>query len=300
MTSADAPRIVAVVNPISGGGAAKQQWPAVAAELDRLGVSDVEVIESESSEHATRVATEAARSGALTVAVGGDGHVRDVAEGVLAVDGARMGVAAAGRGNDLVRHLGLSLEPTAIAAVLAGGRVRRMDVFDVERPDGSTAVAVGNVYVGLDSVATELINRLRWMGRVSYRVAPVLTALRWKPFRVSLTVDGVRHESSAHIVVVANSGDYGHGLRMVPTASVDSGEIQVMLIRGDHSKYRLASLMKQAKTGAHVGREEIEFLSGTTITLDADRQLPVHADGDLLSAFPVTVTIRPGALPILV
>ncbi len=300
MTSADTPRIIAVVNPISGGGASKQQWPAVAAALARLGVTDVEVIESESSEHATRVAAAAARTGALTVAVGGDGHVRDVAEGVLTVDGARMGIAAAGRGNDLVRHLGLPLEPEAIAGVLAGGRVRRMDVLSITERDGSTSTAVGNVYAGLDSVATELINRLRWMGRVSYRVAPVITALRWKPFRATLTIDGERYESSAHMVVIANSGDYGHGLRMVPTASVDSGEIQVMLIRGDRSKYRLASLMKQAKTGSHVDRAEIEFRSGTTVTFDADRGLPVHADGDLVAEFPVTVTVRPGALPVVV
>lgn len=301
MNSGPRTPITAVVNPVSGGGAAKRQWPAVMEELARLGSAAVQVVESESSEHATRAGADAARSGAVTVAVGGDGHVRDVAEGVLSVPGAPLGIAPAGRGNDLTRHLGIPHDPAGIAAVIAGGTTRHIDVLDVARPDGGTSIAVGNVYAGLDSVATELINRLRWMGPIAYRVAPVLAALRWKPVDVTLTIDGERRDVQAHMVVIANSGDYGHGLRVVPSASVDSGDLQIMLLHGHRSKYRLASLMKQAKTGAHVNRSEVEILTATSSVEAAfGRVVPVHADGDYLCEPPVTVTIRPGALPILV
>lgn len=289
------------MNPVSGGGAAVRQWTAVAEELARLDVADVTVVESQSSEHATQLGAQSARSGALTVAVGGDGHVRDVAEGVLAVAGAPLGIAAAGRGNDLVRHLGLPLDPVGIAAVLAGGATRSIDVFEVGRPDGGVSIAVGNVYAGLDSVATELINRLRWMGPIAYRIAPVLAAIGWKPVDVTLTVDGERREARAHLLVIANSGDYGHGLRMVPSASVDSGEIAIMLLHGERSKYRLASLMKQAKTGAHVDRQEVEILRASSrVDVAFGRGVPVHADGDYLCEPPVSVRIRPAALPVVV
>ncbi|MGB3707006.1 diacylglycerol/lipid kinase family protein [Gordonia sp. (in: high G+C Gram-positive bacteria)] len=296
----DAPSFVAVVNPISGGGASHQQWPAVAAELDRLGVHNVTVIESQSSEHATQVAAESAASGAITVAVGGDGHVRDVAKGVLTVDGARLGIAAAGRGNDLVRHLGLPSDPVDIARMLVGGQERRIDILNVKRADGSIALAVGNVYVGLDSVATELINKLRWMGPLAYRVAPVLTAIRWKPMRLTLSVDGQSRDLSAHFVVIANSGDYGHGLRMVPTAAVDSGHLDVFIVDGKTSKLRLAQLMAEAKSGAHGDRDDVEILTGQRVELTIDRPLPVHSDGDFLGTSPVTVEVRQQALPILV
>ena len=302
MTSTpDLPPIAAVVNPISGGGASHQQWPAVAAELERLGVADISVIESRSSEHATEVAAASAARGALTVAVGGDGHVRDVAHGVLTVADARMGIAAAGRGNDLVRHLGLPSDPAAIAAALAGGTVRRIDVLDVSRSDGTTALAVGNVYAGLDSEATELINELRWMGPLAYRVAPVLTAARWRPMQIELSVDGVSRIMSAHFVVIANSGDYGHGLRMVPTASVDSGHLDVFIVDGRSSRLSLANLMSQAKAGgAHRYRDDVEIITGRRVEFSIDRPVPVHSDGDYLGEGPVTVSVRPKALPILV
>lgn len=292
--------IVAVVNPISGGGAAERLWSQVAATLAQRGAREVSMVQSRSADHATEAAAQAAASGAITVAVGGDGQGRAVAEGVLTVDDAELAIAPAGRGNDLARHLGLPAEPAAIAEVILGGAVRTIDVLDVELPDGSTQIAVGNVYAGLDSVATELINKLRWMGPLAYRLAPVLTGLRWRPMTVRLTIDGVPREDRAHFVVVANSGDYGHGLRMVPTASVDSGRLEVMIVHGTVHAVRLAPVLSEAKTGTHIHRDQVEIVSATRVEMVIDRDVPVHSDGDFASLPPVSVSIRPRALPILV
>ena len=62
--------VIAVLNPISGGGVARTRWAAVAEELARRDVS-TEVVESTSGTDARGRAEEAAASGALTVAVGG-------------------------------------------------------------------------------------------------------------------------------------------------------------------------------------------------------------------------------------
>ncbi|GAB3126613.1 diacylglycerol kinase family protein [Tsukamurella serpentis] len=286
--------IVAVVNPISGGGAGRTRWAAVAAELDRRGVQ-WEVAESASGADARRLAAQAAASGALTVAVGGDGQIRDVASGVLREPGAPMGIVTAGRGNDLARHLGIGADVTAIADTLTDGMRRDLDVLTI-----GEEISVGNVYMGLDSVATELINRLRWMGPPAYRVAPVLAALRWKAAQFRIEVDDQVVETPAHLVVVANSGWYGSGLHMVPSASADNGRIDVLVVDGGGAKHRLIGAMTEAKTGAHVARPEVRTYTGTQVTITADRPLPVHADGDYLQEFPVTVGIRPAALPVLV
>lgn len=291
MTRSD---VVAVINPISGGGAAREQWRSVRTELARYDVA-VDAVESTSGEDAARLAAEIAETGAIAVAVGGDGQIRDVASGVLRIPGAPLGIAAAGRGNDFIRHLGIPIDPAGIAAVIADGRRRDLDVLTI-----GERIAVGNVYVGLDSVATEMINRLRWMGPLAYRVAPALAALRWKPANFTITVDGETHELLAHIVVVANSGRYGSGLNMVPSASADSGRIDVLSVRGEGSVVRLIGAMGEAKTGEHVHRPEVVTFSGQEITVAADRPIPVHSDGDYLQELPVTVGIRKAVLPVLV
>ncbi len=286
--------VVAVLNPVSGGGAARSRWAVVAAELARREVS-TEVVESTSGAHARRLAEEAAASGALTVAVGGDGQIREVAAGVLRVPGAPMGVVTAGRGNDMARHLRLPDDPAAIADILTDGRRADLDVLVI-----GDEIAVGNVYVGLDSVATELINRLRRLGPLAYRIAPAVAALRWRPARFRIEVDGAVHEGPVHMVVVANSGWYGNGLHMVPAAASDDGRIDVLAVDGGGNTLKLISAMGEAKTGAHVARPEVMTFSGTEVTLSADRPIPVHADGDYLQELPVTVRIRAAVLPVLV
>lgn len=294
MSGTSSPDVVAVLNPISGGGVARARWAAVAKELARREVT-ARVEESGSGAQARRLAEEAAASGALTVAVGGDGQIREVAAGVLRVPGAPMGIVTAGRGNDMARHLRLPDDPAAVAEVLCDGLRRDLDVLTI-----GDEIAVGNVYMGLDSVATELINRLRWMGPLAYRLAPAVAALRWKPADFRIEVDGAVFSGPVHMVVVANSGWYGSGLHMVPSAAADNGRIDVLAVDGARNKLRLISAMGEAKTGAHVARAEVLTFSGQEITVSADRPVPVHADGDYLQELPVSVGIRKAVLPVLV
>ncbi len=206
-----------------------------------------------------------------------------------------MGIVTAGRGNDLARHLRLPDEATAIADVLSDGRRHDIDVLTV-----GDEIAVGNVYVGLDSVATELINKLRRLGPLAYRIAPAIAALRWRPAGFRIEVDGAVHSGPVHMVVVANSGWYGSGLHMVPSAASDDGRIDVLAVDGDANLLRLLGAMGEAKSGAHVARPEVLTFRGEEVVISADRPIPVHADGDYLQELPVTVGIRRAVLPVLV
>ena len=87
---------------------------------------------------------------------------------------------------------------------------------------------------------------------------------------------------------------------MVPAARVDSGEIEVLVVRGERSTLRLIAAMKEAETGVHVRRPEVLTFRGDRVRVAADRAIPVHADGDYLGELPVEVGIRPGVLPVLV
>ena len=282
----------ALVNPIAGGGAAMRRWSEVA---DHLGPdADVEIVLTRDREHAVTSAHKAADAGRVVVAVGGDGLVRDVATGVVAGDGV-MAIVPSGRGNDFVQSLGLPGDPSGIASVLTRGVERRLDVLE------ANGVCVpGNVYAGLDSLSTVIINRNRWLpARVLYRLAPYLALARWRPAAFTLVTD--RNDPitlRAHIVVIGNSGRYGHGLQIVPSAVPDDGRIDVLVV-GALPKYRLGSFLRDAQAGTHANWSDVTVLTGSTITLSADAAVPVCADGDELGQLPVTVELRAGALRLL-
>lgn len=282
----------ALVNPISGGGVAPRRWQQLAELLAEAGAK-VSVERTRSRGHAVRAAADAAARGDVVVAVGGDGLVRDAAEGVAAAGGT-LAVVPAGRGNDLARKLALPSEPAELAALLLDGRAQQIDVLE-----SSGALVIGNIYAGIDSVSTAMINNSRWIpAPLLYRLAPVVTVLTWRPPTYTIVADGERITTKAHMVVVANSGAYGHGLRIVPDAVLDDGLLDILIV-GAGPKRRLGRFMRQAKIGAHVHRPEVRVIRAKEVSLSADRPLPVGADGDDLGRLPRTVRLRPAALKII-
>lgn len=282
----------ALVNPISGGGHGLRHWEPIADVL-RSADAGVRVVETSSAEHARAAAASAARDGDVVVAVGGDGLVRDVAGGVVDAGGV-LGIVPGGRGNDLARALALPSSAAELARLLLDGEPRTIDVLDV---DG--VVVPGNVYVGIDSLSTRIINDTRWLpALLAYRLAPVRAILRWRSPMFTVTVDGQARSVRAYSVVVANSGTYGHGLRIVPSAVLDDGALDVLTV-GDGPRRQIVKFIPEAKTGEHVRRDEVTLTTGTSVTIDADAPLPVCADGDEITTLPATVRIHPKALRVL-
>ena len=287
------PAYTALVNPISGGGRAPSVWTPIAAALAERGIH-VTVEATRSAAHATAVAAAAAARGDVVIAVGGDGLARDVATGV-SDRGATMAIVPAGRGNDFARKLALPTDTAGLVAMLAAGATRTIDVIEAA---GQTIL--GNVYVGLDSVANAAINSNRWLpGLLVYRLAPVGAMLRWRAPTFTLDIDGTTSSARLHGVVIANSGRYGHGLDIVPSAELHDGLLDVLTI-ADGPRRKIVKFMSQAKTGAHVHSEDVSVLRTTQITVDADRAVPVYADGDHLGELPMSVTIKPAALDVVV
>lgn len=282
----------ALVNPVAGGGHADDRWQPVADALTAAGAA-VRVQHTESREHAVRLAAEAALRGDVVVAVGGDGMARDAAEGVVTADGV-LGIVAAGRGNDFAHKVGLPSDPAEVADLLLNGEPRPIDVLET----GGTIV-LGNVYAGVDSLSNAMINRSRWIpAPLLYRLAPAMALLSWKAPEYTVVADGQTIVAKAHIVVVANSGAYGHGLRIVPGAEVDDGLLDVLIVDAG-PKRMIVSFMSQAKTGAHVNRPEVRVIRAREVTVSADKEIPVGVDGEDHGVLPFSARIRPSALRLI-
>jgi diacylglycerol kinase family enzyme len=91
-------------------------------------------------------------------------------------------------------------------------------------------------------------------------------------------------------------------MHIVPTAVVDDGELDVLLIR-DSSRWALVAALREVYAGTHLRRPDVEVRRARTVELAVDRPVPVHADGEPLpgtSGSPVTVRVRPSVLRVLV
>ncbi|MGI5479173.1 diacylglycerol/lipid kinase family protein [Streptomyces lavendofoliae] len=290
-------QFTAVVNPAAGSAAGTAALLPVARLLREAGAV-LETRYSRSLDHARELARQAAARGHTVLAVGGDGMAGAVG-GALSGTDAALGLVPSGRGNDFARALGLPTDPPALADVLLRGTPRAVDTLRVDSAVHAGVAVLGSVYAGVDAVANRYANRSRLLrGSASYYMGGARAVAGWRPATYRVTVDGTVHERRGYTVVAANSGFYGFGRRVAPDARVDDGLLDVVVIR--HAPKRLFfTMMNELRTGAHLRRPQVEVLRGEEIRIEADRDLPYGADGEVDATLPVTVRVCPGALRVL-
>lgn len=285
-------RFGAIINPVAGCGAGARIADELAGFLRGAG-AEVSIDFSRTLEHAHQLATQVCRGDRIVLAVGGDGLAGCVAHAVVA-NGGVLGLVPAGRGNDFARQLGVPDAPLEVARILLSGVVRVVDVLEA---GGRTVL--GSVYVGVDSAANAIVNtRPRVPRWAVYQYAAVRSLLTFRPVGYRIILDGQDQTEDGFTVVVANSGYYAAGVHIVPTAEVDDGLLDVLLIK-DVARWRLIAALREIYSGTHLRRPEMEIRRGREVVLTANRPIPVYADGEPLTDMPVRVRVLPGALRVL-
>ena len=282
-----------LVNPASGGGTALKRVQPVAAILRDAG-SVVNVVHSLGVEHCRKEIRAAEDAGETVVACGGDGMLASIGAELVA-SGQALGIIPSGRGNDFARMLRIAGQPEQIAHNLLEGEARSVDVIRV-----GDKVVLGSVYAGVDSLASELVNRAHWLpGSLQYPYAAVRALMTYQPTRYTLGVDDSSVSLEAYSVVIANSGYYGKGMHVAPSAVVDDGILDVVVIP-KASRLKLIRLMPKVYDGSHVEVPEVHTFRGKTVTLSAKDRVAAFGDGEPLMDLPVTAVVSPGALNVLI
>jgi diacylglycerol kinase family enzyme len=183
-------------------------------------------------------------------------------------------------------------------AVLASGIEKAVDLGVVSSASGDVAF-LGIASVGFDSDVQErvLTSRLP-LGQLVYLYGTVATVATWKHADFSCTVDAKPLRVHGWSVAVANSGIYGGGMRLAPEASLHDGELDVVTSAESGKLTFLRGLPKVFK-GTHVKEPTISLCRARVVELAADRPFRVFADGDPVGTLPCTVTVRPGAVRVL-
>lgn len=285
----------AVVKPASGGSGSQTLVP-LARRLREAG-ADLEVEYSRSLGHARDLALRAAERGRVVLGVGGDGLVGRVV-GALAGTDAVAGIVPAGRGNDFARALGLPGEVPALAELLLQAQPVKTDAIEIESAIHQRMAVLGSVYTGVDALANRHANTYRALGAVSYYAGGLRAVTTWRPAQYRITIDGTVHERTGFTVVAANSAYYGFGRQIAPNASVRDGVLDVIVIHHT-SRLLFFAVMNELKTGRHIRRPQVEILHGRQVRIEADRDLPYGADGEVEAELPVTARVLPQALNLL-
>jgi diacylglycerol kinase (ATP) len=298
---------VFLVNPASDNGVTGRRWPELAHRASRLGL-DGETLLSERPGHIAELAETAARGGAsLVVAVGGDGTLNEVANGIVR-SGADAEVATIplGTGMDFGRTYGIPSRFDDAVRVAVDGRPRAIDIGRVSyrRWDGSPAerhvVNVGSV--GMSAAVAQRANGMSkaFGGKATFFYALTRVFFEWQNTNVSVQLeDGTHREGAMHDVIVANGRFHGGAMMLAPDARPDDGLFDVVLI-GDVTKRDFVTTAPKIYKGTYLAHPKVELLRSPVVTVDAPEHLPIELDGEQVGTTPTRFEIVPSALRVRV
>ncbi len=294
------PHAHVILNPAAGRGAARRAKDPVARAFRVQGWT-VEVAETEHPGHGSDLAASAVQGGARhVIAVGGDGAVHEVANGLLrARSTAALGVVPIGSGNDFAKLVGVYGHdiPRAVARI-ATARERRFDAGYV-----LDEFFVNSLGFGFGPAVVRTRNAMPGLkGFLSYLVPVVRTFASFQPPLFEVEADGFSERGRMMMVEVCNGTTAGGSYRFAPDADPTDGRIDVCVIRRVGLLRFLLALPRVMK-GTHGRMREVAMIATTRLRIrSSEEPLLLHLDGELREpgVQECTVTVKRGCLNVLV
>jgi diacylglycerol kinase (ATP) len=286
-------RAHAIINPTAGGGRAGRHWRLAAPILREAGW-DVTESHSERRGHARDLA--AAAPADVVLAVGGDGTVHEVVNGLMeSRRPATLGVLPVGTGNDFARALGMPRDPLAAATALITAHPRRIDLGAVN--DRYFVTIAG---AGFDGEVARQVNAWPKVlgGTAMYALGILKMLVAYRPVEVEILVDGAIHRDRLFLIAVGNTSWNAGGMWLVPPARPDDGVLHAV-IAGPLSRLEALAVLPKVFSGRHLEHYKVRQAQGREIRVSSGKPLAVQADGESIGVLPAVFRVHPGVLSVL-
>lgn len=225
MTQQKNEKIFLIINRFAGNKEGEKAVDIVIPYLKKKDCS-VEYSFTNHPNHATELATKASTEGFdLIVAVGGDGTVNEVAQGLIGTS-LPMGIVPMGSGNGLARELGISMNMQKSAGTLIDGVNFQIDVCRLN--DQRFLCTCG---IGFDALIADKMSKAASRGFLKYVQLVIQESIYYKPLDVRMRIDGVLIEEPVFLITFANASQFGNNAYIAPGASMTDGLIDVVVVR---------------------------------------------------------------------
>lgn len=241
--------------------------------------------------HAIEIAKQAAEEGCdMVVAMGGDGTVHEVINGLMQVPAEKrpiMGVVPIGSGNDFAWSMGVTQKSAhALAHILKAENVQAIDIGLLTDEHGRKEYVDNTLGIGFDAVVTIRSHKLPIVkGFLMYLTAVIQTIiLNHNPAKMKIETDTEQLDVSALMVTLCNGPREGGGFMLSPESKNDDGKLEYVIVN-KVSRGMMFRLVPEFMKGTHTRFKQIRMGEFKKLTLASDLPLYIHADGEIFTSF---------------
>ncbi len=273
-----------ILNPTAGKKRALKNLSVVEKIFKERGV-DYEVHQTTAVHDATDVAHRLTLAGEEEIIVlGGDGTLHEVLSGLVDPTKCRLGLIPSGTGNDFAGRVGIPLQPEKAVGIILDGEAKATDYLEV---GGIRCMNVAGV--GMDVDVLERCKKGKLKGKIKYLLSLIKSLFAFKGIPITIESEGASEKHSALIGAACNGTQFGGGITICPTAEVDDGKIDVVVVDCIGGKIKIIKAFVQLMKGrileypltTHFRCERVRITPDTPVTAQLDGELYKGLDFDV-------------------
>lgn len=241
---------------------------------------------------AARLAAEAAQRGVdAVVAVGGDGTVNEVVNGLSGFD-VPLGIIPLGTANDFARQTGIPLDADHAMDIILRRNPVRIDTGEVNGRRYLNASVGG---VGAEATAETGADAKEALGLLAYAITGVRKLASLEPTATRFHGPGFELACECLVFAVGNSRATGGGTEITPRASLTDGMLDVCVVEA-MGRSEFIALALRLRRGEHVGDPGVHYVQLPSLTVESNEPLTVNVDGEPTEQRRLEYRVRPGDL----
>jgi len=280
-----------VINEKAGGGRTLKAKNKICKILDEKGV-EYRFHPTKGVKDATKITKDLCDNGAtLVVAVGGDGTVNEVLNG-LNVETTAFGIIPSGSGNDFVTSIGIPTKVEKALDIILSGEAKPTDFMVCDGIRGINIIGTG--------IDVEILQRCEkskiLKGKLKYVISFIISLFKFKFYDLKLPdKEGNLKDRSAMIICCGNGKRFGGGITMCPKAIVDDGKMDFIFI----NRMRKVGILKAF---IRLFQERIleekfcDFSLEEHVVAHFNHPISIQIDGEIYDNLKFDIHIEKGAL----
>jgi YegS/Rv2252/BmrU family lipid kinase len=282
------PKVKAIFNPFADKGRAAQQEESMRSLLSTWG--KISWSRTLHPKHATEIAKQAAQEGYQTIAaVGGDGTVHEVVNGLMQVPKERrpsLGTIPLGSGNDFCENIGAEKDPKAAAARVFKGHTKNIDIGVIADDQGKQVYWDNTLGIGFDAAVVLYALRItRLQGFSMYLSAVIQTILKNHDAPLmTIRTDKETIQDNILMITLCNGPREGGGFLVAPEAVNTDGIMDYALIE-NVSRAMMFRLIPEVMSGTHGRFKQVRIGRCKSVEIELEHPLPIHLDGEVYADF---------------
>jgi diacylglycerol kinase (ATP) len=277
-------RLFFIYNPVASDGRSAER---IARVRENLG-SSYSWFATDGPGDAAHLARQIAINGADTiVAVGGDGTVHEVVNGIMSVAAKHrpaLGILPVGTGNDFAFGTGVSSDLATATKQLLRGATTSVDVGTIEDDKARRIYWSNTVGIGLNAKIAIRARRYQALKGSSKYVAATLSSIfrDMSPFEVDLTIDHHKLSEQICMLTIGNGKREGGKFYVTPEADLRDNKLDLAMFR-PMNRFESLLVMPQILKGRHLRSSKVFYTKFSTMQLRCKTPLVIHADGEIFA-----------------